>query len=506
LEGSEYSILLRKTYSHILGYTGSMLIGFSIVLLIPIFFCFLYPEEWGNSLYFIESAIITFMIGIALRYPNRMNKGNILTVKEGAIVVLLVWTLNIMFSALPFVFSHTLNFTQAVFEATSGWTTTGLTVIDVTRVSKLLLIWRSLMQYFGGAGFAIIVTSSIIGPAGFGFYHAEGRTDNLLPNVKKSAKMIMLIYGTYAIMGVILYILAGMNFFDAFNHSLTALATGGFSTRVNSIGEFNSKAIELVSIILMILGTTGFGVHFTLWKGDFKAFIKNPEPWLLFSLIVFFTPFVTKNLMGVFPNLNEAFRHSLFQNISALTGTGFSTVSFNNWPGFSMMVLIILMIIGGGMDSTSGGLKLYRVFVLLKLIVIEVTSFFLPKNVVRSYTVWKGQMKRIIDSSIVKEILLIFALYFLTYITGVMILLGYGYDVTDTLFEFASALSTVGLSVGITAPDAPAGVLWIETVGMFLGRLEFMVILYALAKMFRDIDILILESRETKTKGINKKT
>ncbi|MDN5338415.1 MAG: trk/ktr system potassium uptake protein, partial [Thermotogaceae bacterium] len=372
---------------------------------------------------------------------------------------------------------------------------TGLTVIDVTKVSKLLLIWRSLMQYFGGAGFAIIA-SSIIGPIGFGFYHAEGRTDNLLPNVKKSAKMIIVIYGTYALAGIIMYLLAGMNFFDAFNHSLTALSTGGFSTKVNSIGEFNSKSIEFVTIILMILGTTGFGVHFTLWKGDFKTFLKNPEPWLLFSLILFFTPFVTVNLSKVIPI--ETLRHSLFQNISALTSTGFSTVSFNNWPGFSMMALILLMIIGGGMDSTAGGLKLYRVFVLLKLIVIEVTSFFLPKNVVRSYVVWKGNTKRFIDESTVKEILLMFTLYFLTYITGVMILLGYGYDVLDSLFEFASALSTVGLSVGITSPSAPAGVLWTETMGMFFGRLEFMVILYALAKIFRDVDILLSERRETR--------
>lgn len=492
----EYSRILRKTYSHILGYTGNMLIGFSIILLIPVVFCFFYPEEWKNSIYFFESSIVTSVIGFALRYANKPNRENVLTVKEGAIIVLLVWTLNILFSAFPFMFSHTLNFTQAVFEATSGWTTTGLTVIDVTKVSKLLLIWRSLMQYFGGAGFAIIVTSSIIGPIGFGFYHAEGRTDNLLPNVKKSAKMIIVIYGTYALAGIIMYLLAGMNFFDAFNHSLTALATGGFSTKVNSIGEFNSKSIEFVTIILMILGTTGFGVHFTLWKGDFKTFLKNPEPWLLFSLILFFTPFVTVNLSKVIPI--ETLRHSLFQNISALTSTGFSTVSFNNWPGFSMMALILLMIIGGGMDSTSGGLKLYRVFVLLKLIVIEVTSFFLPKNVVRSYVVWKGNTKRFIDESTVKEILLMFTLYFLTYITGVMILLGYGYDVLDSLFEFASALSTVGLSVGITSPSAPAGVLWTETMGMFFGRLEFMVILYALAKIFRDVDILLSERRETR--------
>jgi trk system potassium uptake protein TrkH len=130
--------------------------------------------------------------------------------------------------------------------------------------------------------------------------------------------------------------------------------------------------------------------------------------------------------------------------------------------------------------------------------VIEVTSFFLPKNVVRSYVVWKGNTKRFIDESTVKEILLMFTLYFLTYITGVMILLGYGYDVLDSLFEFASALSTVGLSVGITSPSAPAGVLWTETMGMFFGRLEFMVILYALAKIFRDVDILLSERRETR--------
>ena len=484
----DYRSLIKHRYLRVLGYSGIIFMAFSFILLIPVLFCFFFPEEWKNSTYFFESALISFTVGLIFRIFSRSEVNPVLTVQDGVITVLMIWSGNIIFSSLPFIFSKTLNFTQAVFEATSGWTTTGLTVVDVTKISKLLLVWRSLMQYFGGAGFAIIVCSSIIGPMGLGFYRAEGRTDDLLPNVKKTAKMIMIIYVTYAIAGMVAYKLAGMSFFDAFNHSLTALATGGFSTKAGSIGEFGNLRIECITMILMILGTTGFGVHFTIWKGNFKAFVRNPEPWLFFTIISIFTPLIMLKTSGIiFKSPPENVRHSLFQAISALTGTGFSTVSFNNWPAFPMMLLILLMIFGGGMDSTSGGLKLFRIFVFLRIVIMEVESFILPKGIVKSYSVWKGESRRFIDSSMVMEVLLIFSLYFITYIVGVLVLLGYGYGTLDSMFEYASALSTVGLSVGITSPDAPTGVLWVETIGMFLGRLEFLAVLYAIAKIFRDV-------------------
>ncbi len=489
----DYITMLKRRYKVILWNLGSMFLWFSLLTLFPVIFVVFYHEELHNSLYFVYTAIISALLGYFLRIVARIKKedASLVTIQEGAVIVLFSWIGVIIISALPFMFARILNFSQAVFETTSGWTTTGLTVVDVTKISKLFLVWRSVMQYIGGAGFAVIMVGSIIGPGGFGLYSAEGRTDNILPNIKDSTKMIMVMYLTYATAGTIAYILVGMPPFDAFNHSLTALATGGFSTRYGSIGEYNSFPIEIVTIILMFTGTTGFGIHYTLWKGNFKAFVKNGEPWLMLSTVAISTAIVySKGLHVVFTDHFKAFRDSLFQTVSALTGTGFSTVDFtqNNWPAFStgMFILTVLMILGGMMDSTSGGLKQFRLFVTLRLIVDAVIKFVSPKSRVKEIVVWKGDKSKVVDSSMIREIILVFSLYFTTYFTGVTILTLYGYNLQDSMFEFASALSGVGLSCGITQPDMPLGVMWTLTVGMFLGRLEFLVVIYSISKLIKD--------------------
>ena len=494
----DYLSILRLRYRIISWNLGTLFQWFSLIILFPVVFVLFYPEEAPNSVPFVETAVVSFILGTSLKWLSGIEKKDASTVmiQEGAVIVLFSWMGVILLSALPFMFSRILNFTQAVFESTSGWTTTGLTVVDVTKISKLLLVWRSVMQYIGGAGFAIIMVGSIIGPGGFGLYSAEGRTDNILPNIKDSAKMIMVMYLTYAVAGTIAYILVGMPPFDAFNHSLTALATGGFSTKVNSIGEYNSVPIEAVTIVLMFLGTTGFGIHYTLWRGNFKAFVRNGEPWLMFATVVITTLVIMEKGMGsVFHSQAHAFRESLFQTVTAITGTGFSTVDFTSsaWQHFTtgMFVITVLMILGGMMDSTSGGLKQFRLYVVLRLIIDAIARFTLPRNAVRRIVVWKGDKPKVVDQSMIREILLVFSLYFTTYTAGVTILTLYGFDLQSSMFEFASALSGVGLSCGITRPDLPGGALWTLTVGMFLGRLEFLVIIYSVSKLFRDISLFI---------------
>ncbi len=490
----DYLSILKKRYSIILWNLGSLFQWFTFILLFPLIFVLFYPNELHSGVYFIEAAIISFLFGVFLKLSSSISKeeANIVMIQEGAVIVLFSWVGVILLSALPFIFARVLNFAQAVFESTSGWTTTGLTVVDVTKISPLFLVWRSVMQYIGGAGFAVIMVGSIIGPGGFGLYSAEGRTDNILPNIKDSAKMIMVMYLTYAAAGIVAYVISGMSPFDAFNHSLTALATGGFSTKLGSIGEFSSVPIEVITIVLMFLGTTGFGIHYTLWKGNFKAFLKNGEPWLMLVTVIISTLIMSVRGIGVaFHNGEQAFRESLFQVVSALTGTGFSTVDFtqHGWQIFStgMFVLTVLMILGGMMDSTSGGLKQFRLFVTLRLIVDAIVKFVSPKNAVREIVVWKGDKPKVVDRGMIREILLVFSLYFTTYAIGVIILTLYKFPLQDSMFEFASALSGVGLSCGVTRPDLPAGALWTLTIGMFLGRLEFLVIIYSISKLLRDL-------------------
>ncbi|MFO7882460.1 MAG: TrkH family potassium uptake protein [Kosmotogaceae bacterium] len=488
-----YLITMKERYRIILGYIGQLFTYFPIIIMLPVMLFFWYSEnQFSEMLPFIYTALIVLVFGLAFRMTFKVKPGTPLTVQEGAIIVVLVWVFGIFFSSLPFYLGDILPFSQSVFESTSGWTTTGLTMVNEDAIPKIYLVWRSILQFMGGAGFAIIMMSAIAGPGGFGLYHAEGRMDNLVPNVRSSVRRILVIYFGYALGGFIAYTWVGMNTFDAFNHSLTALATGGFSTHSSSIGGFNSISIEIVTIVLMFLGTTGFGIHYTLWKGNFRAFWKNGEPKLMGLTVIVFTPLLLITTFSlIFTGVGEAFRHALFQGVSALTGTGFSTVDVSWWSskGYhtGLYLLTLLMIFGGDMDSTSGGLKQFRLFAIIKIIFLEIKRFFLPRNAVVETEIWKGEKKQYIKPSLVKEILIIFTLYFVTFGIGTGILASYGHSLADASFEFASALSTVGLSVGITGPDAPLGLIWTETAGMFLGRLEFLVIIFGITKLIKDV-------------------
>mgnify|MGYP000883480479 FL=1 len=491
--------LLKHRYRLVFGYIGNLFVFFPIILLLPLIYCFWNPELFLESLSFIVAAVISFLFGMLFKITMKVKPGSPITVQEGAIIVLFAWIFAIIFSAIPFIFGGYLNFTQAIFEATSGWTTTGLTLVDVSTILKTYLIWRSIIQFLGGAGFAIIMMSAILGPAGLGLYRAEGRMDNLVPNIRSSTRVIAGIYSSYALAGVLMYKFAGMDWFDSINHSLTALATGGFSTRLGSIGEFKSVTIEVITIVLMILGATGFGIHYTIWKRNFKAFWKNGEPKLMFLTLAFFTPLIMAGTLSKFyESSGTQFRHGLFQSVSAITGTGFSTVDFVPWNHFGLYLITLLMIFGGCMDSTSGGLKQYRLFALIKLLWMEIRMYFLPRDVVLKEEIWKGETKRYLDHIVVKEILLVFGLYFLTFAIGVGVISSYGHSLAFSAFEFASALSTVGLSTGITAPSAPLGLLWTQTFGMFVGRLEFLVVIFAVTKLLRDGKLFLEIRRNNK--------
>ncbi|MCF8000664.1 MAG: TrkH family potassium uptake protein [Halanaerobiales bacterium] len=483
-----YINVLKERYQLLIKYIGILMMASSAFLLLPLLSLPFYPNEIKYSYAFIIPSIILFVIGFIAWKNTKHNREEVsLSLKEGGIIVLFSWVIAVLFSALPFMLINMLNFTQAIFESMSGWTTTGLSVVDVTTAPKLILLWRSIMQFFGGAGLVVVMLSSVLHPYGFGLYNAEGRSDQLLPHVKRSTKAIMIIYGSYTLGGIILYILVGMNVFDAFNHSLAALSTGGFSTQVNSIGHYNSISIEMVTWILMLIGTTNFATHFALLKGRFKVFFKNGEIRLLMLLNAVFIPilmyFTVNNLYDSVP---AGLRRAIFETITAISTTGFSLDTFNTWNLFGIFCIIILMLIGGGTGSTAGGIKLYRIYLIFKSIYWEIKGYFLPEDVVNKNYIWRGEKRIEAKSNFVMEAANYVVLYLFTYFLGVLIFLAHGYNLSDSMFEFASALGTVGLSVGITSADAPPFILWTETFGMFLGRLEFFVIFFAIIKIFKD--------------------
>jgi len=462
-------------------------------LLSPLMLIIKFPGDWIYGKYFLYSALLTFLLGYLFYFKLGYEEKDItLTLKEGGIIVVLSWIIAIFLSTLPFIWGLDMSWTQAIFEVVSGWTTTGLSVMDVSQTPTIYLFWRSIMQFLGGAGLAVIALSSILPMQGLGLYQAEGRTDQLLPHIRRSTKMIIQIYIGYTIAGIILYYVSGMSLFNAVNHSFAALSTGGFSTVTESIAHWNNIKIELVTIILMFLGTINFATHYTLLQGKFKKFFRNGEIKLMGLLLALFLPFVIfASLLGLYGSFNESLRTGSFQLISALSTTGYSTIDFNTWPVFANLIIILFMLIGGGTGSTAGGIKQYRIYIILKSIYWEIRRQFLPRNQVEENYVWRGEDKWYVKSKHIRDVANYIFLYLLTYFTGVCIFLINGYSLKNSLFEFASALGTVGLSTGITGSGTPGVILWTEIVGMLLGRLEIFIIIFSIVKLIKDFKYII---------------
>lgn len=483
---------LRQQYSAILSSLGIILMLGAGVILSPCLLLFSFPEEQPHALAFVFPAIGLFLFGLVLWRVFRREHSVSLSVKEGGVIVLLSWVVVTIVSAFPFMEILTLPFSRALFESVSGWTTTGLSVIDVTSAGPMILCFRSTMQLAGGAGFAIIMMSAILGPAGTGISQAEGRGAQLVPQVRQSARLVLVLYGSYAAIGSFAYWMAGMSPFDALNHSFCAVSTGGFSTRPDSIGHWDSVAIEAVTIPLMILGNTSFVTAWLLLKGKFRSVIRNGEvrvvavliPISIAALFIFITH-------GLYPQLSKAVRVAVFESITALTTTGYSTVSYSGWGSFGWLLLFGLMLIGGGTSSTAGGIKQFRVYLLAKAVGWEVKRMLLPRSVLMERPIWEGNRRTFVDDGRVRQVATFVFLYLGLFFSGSLILTASGYSVSDSLFEFASAMGTVGLSVGVTSATMPDAALWSEIVAMYVGRLEIFVVIAGVWKIGRDSRIML---------------
>lgn len=487
-----YPEFLRGRYKAILGYTGLLCLIASLLILSPLTLLPFYPQEAAVAWGFVLPGLVLGLPGLFLWRRLTPRPAISLTWQEGAVIVVLSWLLAMLAGAIPFLAISRMSATHALFESTSGWTTAGLSVIDVERASSLILFYRSAIQLAGGAGLAIIMLSALAGPVGPGLTIAEGRSEQLLPHVRRSAKLVLTMYAAYIVAGILALALAGMSWFDAVNHAFTTLSTGGFSTRAESIAYWQSPAIEAVIIVLMLLGTLNFLTAYTLLRGKFRAVVRNSELRQTALLLVLGAVVILFGATaGLYPTLGQRLRASVFNTVSALSTTGFATVDYGGWSGLGWLVLILFMLMGGGTGSTAGGIKQYRIHVLYRGLVWEFRRRLLPRSAVTEPDVWKGEEKRFITDKQLRQVAMFVFLYLAVFFVGSGMIAAYGYPLQDSFFEFASSLSTVGISVGITGPDAPAGVLWIEMAAMFLGRLEFFTIVVGVAKILEDTPTLL---------------
>jgi len=468
-----------------LGFALGLLIAvFGLLTLVPLLWIPVFRAEGRLASAFWVPSAVSILLGIALAAMFWRGRRRVLTLTDGAAIVLLVWVYACLAGAVPFMLAQRLDFLRALFESVSGLTTTGLSVVNVESCSHLVIFWRSWLQFVGGAGFAIVMMSAIIGPFAAALVRAEGHTQPLMPHVRSSAGVFLLIYSGYTVAGILAYVVAGMRVFDAVVHSCSALSTGGFSSQASSIGAYHSPAIELVTMVLMLLGATSFVLHHDLWRGRPRALLRSPEPWLAAGMLALAVPLLVVVAARALPvGFGTALRVGVFEAISALTTTGYTTTNYARWSGLGILVLIVLMTVGGATASTAGGVKQLRVFLLLKSVVWDIRRRFLPRNAVICHTMPSSSGRVEVTADDMVQVANFAFLYLGTYVLGVVLLLAAGCSLSDSAFEFASALATTGLSVGVTTPTASPLVLWTEIGGMFLGRLEFLVVITGVVRI-----------------------
>lgn len=468
---------------------GAILAAGAVMTVLPLLWLPFAPAEARYAPAFVAPALVEGLLAALLVAATRGRRQGRLTMQQGAVAVVLGWAAVMACSAWPIARSTGLGWMPSLFEAVSGWTTTGLTVVDVLAAPRILLLWRSTMQLAGGAGLAMLMIAVVGSSGAAGPYTFEGGGSQIVVHVASSARLVLALCGIYAAAGTVAYASAGMSWFEAVNHAFAAVSTGGFSTHPQGIGHWDSPVIEAITLVLMVLGSLNF---LTVWllvrrrapspgaAAELKALgvILPAGALLLFLLAVRTT----------YPALGKAARVAVFESVSALTTGGFSTVSYSGWPRGAWLVLIGLMIVGGGSCSTAGGIKLLRVYELARTAMREVRRASLPRATVVG---WRGSGGA---GSPSEEELRQTAVFFFVYMSvlaaGTLVLASAGIPLDQALFEFASALGTVGLSVGATSASTPAAVLWTQMAGMLLGRLELFVVFAALAGSLRGVSRL----------------
>jgi trk system potassium uptake protein TrkH len=464
--------------------------------LLPLLALPFYPDELVEALYIAAPAAFAMLIGFVLHMLHRKNDSNI-SAKRGAVLVCILWFSAVLITAAPYIISGRLNFTQAFFEGMNGWSTTSMTVLEVETLPHVLLLCRSFTNFFGGVGLICVVLSALSEAYGLRLYNAEGHSDKILPNLAKSARMILSLFAIYFAVGTIAYIIAGMPVFEAINHCITALSTGGTSTSGRSILLFDSLAIEIITMVLMILGATNFLIHMMLIKRKFRQFIKTGEVRCFAFLLVCGTVLMSLSFMNtIYDSAGESFRMGLFNTVSIITTTGLTTLpQYETLPFFSVALIIFFMLIGGSAGSTAGGIKIGRLYLIYKSLIWRIKRQFMSERNTKELSIYYPQGKVYIKEEHCFEAYNYVFLYITVLFIGVLVLTAHGYSFQDSIYDFAAVMGTIGLSSGIVSLETPKAVLWTMSAGMFLGRLEIIVIFLAFIQMFKDAGSLIFHKR-----------
>lgn len=470
---------------------GSLLILECFFFVLCIIVDLYYAE--GVWVHFLKSALLTAIVGV-IGIVSGKSSANI-GKREGSFIVTMTWLLFSLAGMLPFIFSGSIpSVTDAFFETMSGFTTTGASIMNnIEEQSHAILFWRSTTHWIGGLGIIVISMAllPVFGFSGVQLFSAEatGPTkDKIHPKISETAKRLLGIYIALTIAETLLLKVAGMTWFDAVCHSFSTIATGGFSTKQGSIGQYNSPTIEYIIIFFMILSGVNFSIYYFLVKQKMARVFKNEEfrTYLLiiivFTVILILSRFATGDFAG--ETLEKTIRNNLFVVTSTISTTGFVTVDYGLWPAFTWMLLLVLMIIGSSGGSTAGGMKVMRISLATKY------SYYELKRLIHPNAVFPVRFSgHVVPENVVTRILSFVVVYITLIVLGSVLLAFTGLDFLEALSAQVTCLSNVGPGFGKLGPvysfaELPHLAKWILSVSMLIGRLELFTVLVIFTPVF----------------------
>jgi trk system potassium uptake protein TrkH len=464
---------------------GILLMLFSLSFIVPISISLLYSDSSLNT--FLITFLLVLSVGFVFWFTSKNHKQE-LSSNDGFIIITLFWLVLAIAGSLPFYLSG-MSVVDSFFESMSGITTTGATVItNIDGLDKSLLMYRQLLQWMGGMGLIVlaIAVMPILGIGGGQIYKTEipgAMSDQkLTPRITETAKALWTIYFGLTVLCALMYWIAGMNGFDAIAHSLSTVSIGGFSTHDDSIGFFNSFGIELVCIIFMVISASSFALHYgAIFRGRALRYFYDPEFRFFISIILLV--FAASSLILFFnPGSSESQRSVLFQAVSIVSTTGFTTTDYSLWPSVIGFLLLIGAFIGGCSGSVGGGIKSWRILIMLNHAHKQLIKIIHPRAVV---SVKIGS--KVVDGSVAESVWGFFSIYVISFMLLLFALLATGLDFTSAFSAIGACLNNLGPGLGEVSANyssvtsAGKGIL---AFGMILGRLEIFTVLVLFMPMF----------------------
>jgi len=469
---------------------GAIIAASSLISLPPLLIALALDEN--TSLAFLESMATPGILGLLLWWPVRHVQYE-LRLRDGFLITTSIWVIASLITAMPFTLAAPhLSYTDAVFEAASGLTTTGATTITgLDTLPRSMLFFRQSLNFYGGMGIVILAIAILpmLKIGGIQFFRAETtgpqKDHKLTPRIAETARALWMVYLGLNILCALSYWVGGMSFFDAVCHAMATVATGGLSTHDASFGYWNSPLIEGIAIFFMLMGGINFGMHWYAWRRATVGHYQSDSELRTFIIIILVVSLIVSAnifLAGRFDNAFDALRHGTFQVVSNITTTGFTSTGFIDWPGLAPLVLIMIGFVGGCAGSTSGGIKVARVQMVMRQGLREIKQLVHPKG---QFLVTLGGKR--VSESVVISVAGFCTLYIFSYLVMTLILASTGVDIVTAFSAVAACINNMGPGLGLVATNFQALddlSIWVCSFAMILGRLEIFTVLVLLTPQF----------------------